>query len=290
MKTMLKWFTGKSLENATLALDMLQASIDNGSWLPKHSSKVRAALTKANVAQKWAKANRFELETIGLRPVPISHRPPGQSDEQAEKSTYKTPDNRRGWNVAHTLSYCQPVSRLDFVALRDEAKGSPDHLKLLDYAEGFARDFAPAQEAMDKLDATRPRPVFTSLGVSPTLTRTLTDMGIQGTMETVRPCPEKWELEEHIDKKTGRVNYAWVCYLLFPENTVHRASRHAHGGGVHTQCHACGHAIRNNYNWVVLLVDDAKGVPHSIWVGRDCAMSLFGIKVTGEIEIGNATP
>lgn len=55
------------------------------------------------------------------------------------------------------------------------------------------------------------------------------------------------------------------------------ASRH--------QCQACGHAIKNVFNWVPLVVDSAAGVPHAMWVGKDCAQTLFGVTVKGELRL-----
>lgn len=37
-------------------------------------------------------------------------------------------------------------------------------------------------------------------------------------------------------------------------------------------------------NWVPLLGELA-GSNRSLWVGRDCARTLFGIKVTGEMHV-----
>jgi hypothetical protein len=74
-----------------------------------------------------------------------------------------------------------------------------------------------------------------------------------------------------------------VGRVVWPEGTEHACSRFA-ASGSQNQCHACGHAIRNAFNWVPLVVENAEGVPHALWVGRDCAENLFGIKATGELE------
>jgi len=71
--------------------------------------------------------------------------------------------------------------------------------------------------------------------------------------------------------------------LLWPKNTVFDRGRFTQGH----QCQSCGHAIHNPYNWVPLLIDSQKGIPHALWVGRDCSASVFGVKVTGEVIIEN---
>jgi hypothetical protein len=260
--SVLKWFTGKSLTNATLALEMLEASIEAGYWLPKASTKVRAALSKANVIAKLAKATPT-LETIGRYGL--------QENGMAVS----------GWEVRHNAwfgSFCNAqdvhydavMERTDNVELRN----------VIATVKAWASDLAPVAAAIKKLDMTRPKPVFTTLGVSPTVTATLAHIGVVGSLETLRACPIETFEVERVNPKTGKKEIVTKLRLVFPEGCLHGSSRH-HSD---TQCQACGHGISNPYNWVVLLIDDAQGRTHSLWVGRDCARNLFGIDVKGELE------
>lgn len=165
------------------------------------------------------------------------------------------------------------------------------------------KDFAAIARLTNRLDATRPKPVFTVLGASPTVTRTLDGLGINsGAFAKVELCPIRWETVERTrghDKRcvagacvqgcsNGKKCWVQVGYLEWPDGTQHECSRFADsntGRGRFQQCHACGHGIRNAFNWVPLLVTNALDQKYSLWVGTDCSRTLFGIKVTGEVEL-----
>lgn len=284
----LAWFTGKALENASAALDMLAQSEAVGEWVPKASRTVRAALSKSNVAKKIAHKHRAGLEAIG---------------------NYQSPEGHRGWDVAFILNFGQFWGRrdVDFAAVLAQAPNVDLKQAVLD-CERFVRDFAPVAKLLNRLDATRPVPVITQLGASPTVTALLKSLGLDGTVaSTARVCPIEWVTVAVRGKHTAECNefrgagngpnipcinkrcpynlftYVKVANLLWPAGTVHGASRYDHNRE-HQQCQACGSAIKNAFNWVPLLIDNAEGVPHSLWVGRDCSKTLFGIKVTGDFE------
>lgn len=269
----LRWFTGKARANATAALELLNASIVAGGWLPKASGRVHAAMNKSNVTTKLAHKNEA-LKDLNHYMV----------DGQYVERLAKLPNGQKGVELYHNLCFGSYLlaQKTDFAALF-AAAGESDIALVLIAAREWVEAMAPVAAAIRKLDATRPVPTFTTLGVSPTVTRTLTDLGVAGTATTVRVCPIRWEERQEVDQKTGRVRYFRVGFLNPPAGTVFEASRHAHGSG----CHACGHAIRNQYNWCPLLVDDAAGTPYLLMVGRDCAQSLFGIKMTGDLELAS---
>ncbi len=277
-KRLLGWFKGKSLEKATLGLDLLEASVSNGSWIPKASVKVRAAFGGGSLAAKKL-GEQVKLHVSGC--VPIVRPKWGTPEYEISRQLESALDS-----LVYALRNCsifyadrKDLSIFDSLGLSGNAKAA------VDAAREWTTDWAPVIDAIRKLDATRPKPVFTSIGASPTVTKTLESLGIVSTIETLRLCPIKW-VEAEVKDKNGKSSFHWVAYLDFPVGTKHNSSRHAHGNA----CHACGHAIRNPYNWVPLLVNDASGQIHSLFVGRDCAETLFGVKVTGEVDLGSAVP
>lgn len=268
----LKWFTGKALENATAALALLAESEEQGFWIPAASRKVRAAMTKSNVARKLANANRNRLKT----------------DYSSEASMEAT---KARWQIEHTLMFSgvRTLKQNDLSAL---IATTPDRetLALIETTLNFMRDLAPAFDAMHTLDDTRPKPVFTGIGVSRTITATLAEARLDLDVATIRVCPIKWVKVECKHPKTGAIYWDWVGYLDWPKTTRHDASRFSGergGSKINHQCHACGHAIRNGNNWVPILIDSKEGVPHSLWVGRDCAQRVFGIKMTGDLKFAD---
>ncbi len=274
---LLGWFKGKSLEKATLGLDLLEASLANGSWVPKASVKVRAAFGGGSLrAKHLGKKLRLEVAPR-LPPTPKWGTPEYEASRQVSSALDSLVYALRNCSISFADRH--DLSILDSLPLSDSAKAT------LDAAREWTTGWAPVLDAIEQLDATRPKPVFTPIGASPTVTRTLEQLGIVSSIETLRMCPIKWEKEEYVDKQ-GKTAYKWVAYLDPPVGTKRNSSRHASGN----HCHACGHAIRNPYNWVPLLVDDASGQIHLIMVGRDCSETLFGVKVTGEVDLGAAVP
>lgn len=263
-ENVLRWYTGKGREKAAAALDLLAASEDAGAWIPGASRKVWSVLQKANRAINTGRAFRNTLDTIG---------------------TYETPANQRGHEISFVLQFGHFWGRktdIDFAAIRAACRDIPT-AHAVDVCEEFITEFATITALMKRLDATRPKPVITYLGASPTVTNLLKSLGLDGTVATtVRIAPYHFEKLE-IEVKGVRT-WTWIIVMDWPANTVHGASRYNHNGA-HAQCEACGHAIKVVDNWVPLLIDNAAGVPLSLFVGRDCAKTLFGIKVTGEFHM-----
>lgn len=244
----LTWYTGKAREKARTAFDLLEASIAQGSWVPKASRTVVATLGKSNVAEKFAREH-----------VSIQH------------------------DLHMLLMYgwaCKYAQKIDLAAAH--ASNNTNNVDAAAFAETYLADFAAVREAIERLDATRPAPVFTQLGASPTITTTLKDLGLDANVTSMRVCPIEWVTLTRKNPKTGKDVYVKIGYLKWPKGIVHNASRFHY---YNRQCESCGHAIKNPFNWVPMIVDNAAGVPHSLWVGRDCAETLFGVKVKGEVEL-----
>lgn len=277
-QAILSWFTGKARTTASHALDLLEASVEAGAWVPRASVKVKAALTKPTVIIKLGRSHEEILRQVRR---PSESRWTGTGARLAHDmrfGLYRGVDKYDFSGLRSLLSDAETLSQLQQIPA-----SADDAATAIDAAERWGRDFAPLTAIIDRLDASRPVPVFTVLGVSPTVTRTLEDLGVVGSVDTLRVCPIDWQEVERVDPKTGKITYVRVGRLRWPPGTVHGASRHAHLGSF-TWCEACRHAIRNPWNWVPLLVDK-DGVPHSLWTGRDCARNLFGIDVKGEVEL-----
>lgn len=244
-ENVLKWFSGASLAKAQAALELLDASLAHGSWIPGASRKVRAAVGKANVAKKTVQLDR----AFG-----------GPKEQSA---------------VSYAVGYGS-FDGLGRLTVEEIESGV-----LTGKALQYALDFKPLVDTLDRLDATRPVPTFTKLNASPTVSAELERQGAVA----VDVAPLKYEVIENTDPKTGKKTYRTVVYIVWPEGIEHRTSRYARGTAHNNQCHACGHAIKNAYNWVPLVLTDKSGAKKSLWVGRDCAETLFGVKLTGELEL-----
>ena len=258
----LSYFTGKSLEKATPALDLLLKSVAQGFWLHGVSRGVRAALGKANVAMKIAKRDYATLE--GAKPK-----------DYFDGEKYGRKAWARELNFGMKFGHCHEVD----LAFAGKHCVTAEQKAAFKVAVAWYEVMFPVCDAMRVLDATRPPPVFTSVGVSPTLTRTLRDMGVNAEAGAISVCPIEFEKVTKLDKH-GREYFEFLVKMLWPEGTKHNMSRYASA----CNCHACGHSIRNNFNWVPLVLVTKDG-PRSAWVGRDCAKSLFGVDMTGDFEL-----
>lgn len=280
-EAVLAWFTGKAREKAAVALDGVLRSVEQGWWEPKVSRSARAALSKANVAQAALRGptprvpNRKPGICLGLDL--IGPRVGGQYS------------NAMGYTLSSAMQYGS-LDRLDDVhpdALRAACLNERERI-VVEHALRYFDAFAPLARAMRELDDTRPQPVFTYLGVSLTVTETIEGLNLKP--GTVRVCPVKWTRVQVIDPKTNRKVWTWEGHLDWPENTVHGASRYSVSAANNRQCQACGHAIQRPENWAPLLIDgDKDNRPHALWVGRDCAEDLFGIKVKGDMRFAPGT-
>jgi hypothetical protein len=142
----------------------------------------------------------------------------------------------------------------------------------LDDGENWGNDFAPVAEAVETLNATRPKPVYFLGTLSATVLGNVSKF--MGMDFTTLAIPEmEWKLVDETDEE-GKLVRKWVVNILWPEGTKHNTSRYARGNC----CHACGHRIYNPYNWVPMVGESADG-PVSLWTGKDCAENLFGCKV-----------
>lgn len=244
---------GKNRENAREALQLLEESIGQGFWVKAASRKVRAALTKPKVAKKHGKV----LDGV--------YRGPLCSIRWA--LTYSRFESPEALGAMATDHGSNPGLSL--------ALSLEQILEVVEFYFRFVAAMCPVMDAMLQLDNTRPAPVFTHLGASPTVTATVESFGATA----VEVCEMEYERVERKNSE-GRIAHVTVVNLLWPDGTQHHTSRHAGD----SKCEACGHGIRNPYNWVPLVLTTPKG-PKSLWVGRDCAKTLFGIELTGDLEI-----
>jgi hypothetical protein len=156
--------------------------------------------------------------------------------------------------------------------------------------ERWARANAEVAELVELLDARRPKTVVVMKTLSPTVASNISrHIGID--VATIQSPPFHGEWVKVIIK--GKTSLVFEIVIDWPEDTRHNRSRFLRSDN-HEQCQACGHAIKDPFNWVPILaygpepmeeqlLDVApKTLPYSLWVGRDCAQKLFGCEVEGD--------
>lgn len=249
------WFTGKGREQASTAMDLLERSLAQRYWLPQASRSVAAALRKSNLARRWARNEGKILDD------------------------YRHRERSRIYGALRFGQYELTASNPFPNAL---ACATDEEREQLGVAQHWWNAMRPVAEVMRALDACRPPPVFTFLGLSPTVTATLESFRAT----KIEVCPSEVEWKVRTDAR-GREFRVPVLRLLWPAGTVHGSSPHcANASGMLQKCQACGHAIKNPSNWVPLVLWTGEPYPderfpRSLWVGKDCAETLFGVKLSG---------
>lgn len=257
----LEWFSGKALDTlVTFTLPALIEAEQLGHWPKGVARTVRATLNKQNVAAKWARKveKKFGENSFGSFHLRYDH-PLHDAQASLLFGAFE-----RAPKLLQALLAAPP--------LREGEKP---------YAEDairWARAFTPVAHLVQLLDERRPKAVVVMKALSPTVAKTLGDR-LDLDVSTIQSPPRHGEWVEFIFK--GQKVHVYEIVIDWPVGTLHNQSRFSHS--LHNeQCQACGHAIQNPFNWVPLLAYNAKKVPHSLWVGRDCAKKLFDCEVVGD--------
>ncbi len=279
MDQILKWYTGKALTIIRdYVLPTLAQAERDGYWPKGASRKVTAALNKQAVAQKFARANdrRYEDRRDGA----VCE---GLLGDVMENRTewYKAKLNGDALVSAMMFGsfglapeYVELAHQL-FHHVRNDAERAAVRT-----AFTWAEDFAPVAKLVATLDSRRPVPVIVCKTLSHTVLSNVGGaMGIALKSIAVPPMIIRWEKRT---KANGEVFEIAVPEIVWPYGTRHGTSRYASGD----HCHACGHKIKNGFNWVPLVGGTANGYV-SLWVGRDCAKNLFECEVDGEADYGD---
>lgn len=148
----------------------------------------------------------------------------------------------------------------------------------------WARLCTEKRQAKAELDASRPAPRITAIGLSPRVTATLTEMGLDIDLPTIKmakidfyevPAREKdGSPKFHRDGTPVMVR---VYYVSWSKGIRHGMSRFAGRG---CNCEACGKHIPSG-RFVPVEATCRKNGLVSMWLGCDCARSIFGIKDEG---------
>ncbi len=277
----LEWYSGKALDIIRKdTIPTLERCEEQGFWLKGVTRKVKAQLNKMTAAQKWSRACE---KTFG----------------EHSYGSFRMPSKHPLLDVQHAMMYglferAPKVLQELLAAKVGKDRQLNEHLPA---AIAWAQAFTPVAHLVALLDERRPKQTVVFATLSPTVAKNISGhIGID--IATIRSPEMVGEWVEYTitiggKPKTIRV---WRVRVVWPEGTLHNKSKFFHSGE-NWQCQACGHAIKNPFNWVPILAYGwAKPAPsgsggiapaYSLIVGRDCAEKLFGCKVEGDMLIEN---
>jgi hypothetical protein len=275
-EAILEWFSGKARDTiVNFTIPAIVESEEQGFWKKGVARTVRASLNKQNVAKSVSKAMDAQL---------------GEHDPYSGNGRTRLRYDHPLYNGAADMLYGSFERAARHLTAEAKAKRDAQGEFMLSLKPGstvanatierWAQAFAPVAELLARLDATRPKPVYVMKTLSPTVAENITaHIGID--VSTIR-IPDMHGEYIEIEFK-GEKCRVYQIVVDWPEDTLHHRSRFMYSAKSNSLCEACGHAIKDPYNWCPLLAYGTDGkTPYSLWVGRDCASKLFGCKVEGD--------
>lgn len=262
-----KNLSGKRLETFLVSLNLIQASLEAGGWVPGASRS-----SDKGFSQGCGKS-------IEVPPRPKFDDPanpmyePRYEVEWCLRSAYATPSDEQIQMVLNDLSEkeLKKVSKEMIVA--------------------WCALCQEKREAVKWLDASRPLPVVTAIGLSPKVTKTLKDMNLDLDLPSIKLAKIDFRMvpKLHMDPKgdkfgqemigrDGEVIMEREYFVSWSEGILHGQSRFTASMG---QCEACGKGIPSGRFVPIEAFDKKRNNLVSMWLGCDCAKNIFGVKDIG---------
>ena len=173
-------------------------------------------------------------------------------------------------DIEESLSYLLP----------EERKKLP-----VEFAKAWMELCNEKTKAIAFLDAARPKPVITAVGLSPKVTTTLKEMNLDIDLSTIKMAEidfvmvDKKDINGEVVKdKNGKVIQEREYFVKWSEGIKHGQSRFFAG---YSECEACGKNIPSGRFVPIEAVDKKKNQLVSLWLGCDCAKNIFGVKDIG---------
>jgi hypothetical protein len=242
---------GKRLEKFDQSVAVINESLERGAWVKRGSVKANSGFYQGLVYTGYQ-------QNVGSR------------------------EGREAWELSHCLAFGgefrgkNPKAALTRLREGYDRKGEPIRLKLTDeQVLAWVELCAEKARAVELLDAARPLPVITKIGLSPKVTKTLKEMDLDIDIQTVRMA----RLKRH-ERMVAGAKAIWYT-VEWTKGIVHGTSRFAGRGA----CEACGKPIPS-CRFVPVEARDTRGNRLvSLWLGCDCAANIFGIKDVGVEQI-----
>lgn len=251
--TLANYFTGKRRELFLDSVAVVRESLALGGWVKRGAQRADKGFNKGLVAKSLDIAWGYDERGKALM--------------------------RLGWAVSHGRRL--PPGVVDIATDDDIVRLAPK--VPVPVTRAWLRLMVALRDVWDDLDASRPLPVYTEIGLSRKVTATLQDANLDLDLTTRRLCPLGSRWVPAINTKTGepfvgrdgKPAMVKVYFPKWPAGTVFGTSRFAD-----CDCEACGKRIPSGLVVPVLVADKA-GAIHGFWFGRDCARNILGLKDAG---------
>jgi hypothetical protein len=245
------FFSGKRREKFLASVDVINQSLAQDAWISRGSAKAGAGFSGLLGNTQTARRLDRGLERL----YDYGH--------ELQKTCFELSMTIRHGSARLTLEELERLVDEDAVKAKLKKAGVPLGVLGAWVALNWER-----REACELLDAARPLPVITPIGLSPRVTATLTECNLDLDLPSIRMA--------EIDPRTGERVMVREYFVAWTKGIVHGRSRFAHGG-----CEACGKSIPSGRFVPVEAHDKARNELVSMWLGCDCARNIFGIKDVG---------
>ena len=251
---------GKKLEKFDASIAILNESLAQGGWTTRGSVKVNSGFYQ------------------GIANVDFS-------------VGYKDGKPIKGHEEASMLMFClrwgHDMEEADVAIAYPFFVGRSGFKLSLEVVKAWAALCNERFDACDILDEARPLPVITAIGLSPKVTKTLTECNLDLDLPSIKMAKlearerpafkwnKKTEKSEPVMCDDGTQATETYYVVVWSDGIEHNMSRFCGG------CQACGKNIPSGRYVPIEAQDKKSGKLISMWLGCDCAKNIFGVKDIG---------
>ena len=246
---------GKKLEKLMESIGILNESLAAGSWAPRGAVKVQAGFNQGFVP-------KYRLPY------------------------YSGPEHDEDFSLEMCLGYgSTPYNVTKGSIDRLLARGILPKKVTREHIEAWVALSDEKVLAVEELNESRPRPVITAIGLSPKVTKTLKEMSLDIDLPSIKLAEIAYRLGPRRNRE-GQImvaqdgSYSLLTknyYVKWTPGTKHAVTRFSN---LNCNCEACGRRIPSG-QFVPIEADDATKGHVGMWIGCDCAASIFGVKDQG---------
>ena len=244
--TVTEFLTGKRLEKFLESVGIVQESLATGEWSIKRARGKAFKGINQGLTSKAASGSRGDNFDVYMC---VAYGSPVKAEIEATEGDFEAvgvkPEIVRAW-----IEVCREI-----------------------------------HSAAKILDNARPKPKLTAIQLSPKVTKTLTEMNLDLDLSTIKPAEIiKIEYSEvhpvtfqpvNLNRR-GEVVTTVSYQVEWSKGISHGTSRFSH-----CDCEACGKKIPSQLVVPVEVHDRKRDGLISLWLGRDCASNIFGVKDVG---------
>ena len=244
IKTVTAFLSGKRQEKFLTAIKVLQTAEDRGCFEGREAQKAGSGFYAGLVAHRQYVSGEFGED--------------GATQYQAQRC----------------VTFGAPYSG----AVEFGVQGVPQNV-----VDAWIYLCGVAHSLTEQLKAARPKPVVTAIGLSPKVTKTLTEMNLDIDLPSITPAEIEAYKVQARDRVTGDLMFAadgttpimqTFYRVKWTEGTQFGKSRFYAG------CQACGKPIPSR-RYVPIEANCRKNGRIGLWIGCDCAKNIFGVKDIG---------